>query len=347
MSVGVTDLVQFLISGLLQGGFFALASVGLTLIFGVQRILNVAQGAFIVLASFLTFQFSIILTPMWHLDPLFSILLDFVVLGAVGGVSYLVLIYRIENTGFEAPLLATFGLSIFLEYVVTNGLSFAIPLGSRVFHLALLPQLNPTGAEGVQVENTALPNASFNVGPFVIQEAILIAFILAIVLIPLLHVFLTKTYFGRAIRATSQDQEAAEFSGINVRLMRFISFSLGSSLAGVAGGIYVFTSPVTATAGDEYLLPFMLAVIIIGGVGSMLGTLLGGFIIGLILSVSDFVVFEVIAGVSVPKDLGSVIAFLFFLVVLMVRPNGLFGNVANKRGIFRNPTKTGAKIETK
>ena len=346
MSVGVTDLAQAAISGLLQGGFFALASVGLTLIFGVQRILNVAQGAFIVLASFLTFQFSVIVTPAWHLDPLYSILLDFIVLGVVGGVSYLVLIYRIENTGFEAPLLATFGLSVFLEYVITNGLSFAIPLGSGVFHLTLLPQLNPTGSEGVQAENTALTNASFNVGPFVISEAIFIAFILAIVLIPLLHVFLTRTYFGRAIRATSQDPEAAEFSGVNVRLMRFISFSLGSSLAGAAGGIYVFTSPVTATAGDQYLLPLILAVIIIGGVGSMLGTLLGGFIIGLILSISDFVVFEVVTAVSVPKDLGSVIAFLFFLVVLMVRPNGLFGGL-NQRKIFRRSAKEDAKIEAK
>ena len=346
MSVGVTDLAQFVISGFLQGGFLALASVGLTLIFGVQRILNVAQGAFIVLASFITFQFSIIVTPVWHLNPLSSILLDFVVLGVVGGVSYLVLIYRIENTGFEAPLLATFGLSVFLEYVITNGLSFAIPSRSGIFHLTLLPKLNPTGAEGVQVQNTGLTSASLNVGPFVIQEPLLIAFILAIILIPLLHIFLTKTYYGRAIRATSQDPEAAEFSGINVRMMRFVSFSLGSALAGAAGGIYAFTTSVTATAGDESLLPLILAVIIIGGVGSMLGTLMGGFVIGLILNISGFVVFEVITEVSVPKDLGSVIAFLFFLVVLMVRPNGLFGG-ASKKGMYRRSMKVGAKTETK
>ncbi len=181
------------------------------------------------------------------------------------------------------------------------------------------------------MQNTSLTSSALKVGPFVISEPLLIAFVIAIVLIPLLHMFLARTYYGKAIRATAQDPQAAEFSGIDTRVTRLLTFVLGSALAGVAGGVYAFTTPVTATAGDESLLPLILAVIIIGGVGSMLGTLIGGFIIGLILNISNFVIFEMLTGVSVSKDLGSVIAFGFFLVVLMVKPNGLFHGTIGTR----------------
>jgi branched-chain amino acid transport system permease protein len=329
LSADLTLFSQNIINGFLFGGFLALGSVGLSLIFGVQRILNVAQGAFIVLASFLTFQFSIIVTPLWHLDPIFSILLDFVAIGVIGGISYFLLIYRIEKSGFEAPLLATFGLSIFIEYVITNGLSFSFSSPFGPFHFSLLPPLNPIGSEEVVVQNTVL-TGSITIGPYVISDAYLIAFVIAIIVIPVLHLILSRTYFGKAIRATSQDPQAAEFSGIDIRIARLFSFSLGSALAGVAGGVYVFTTAVTSTAGDVYLLPLILAVIIVGGVGSMFGTLIGGFVIGLILFISDFVAFEM----PIPKDLGSVIAFLVFLVVLMVKPTGLLGTGAGVR-IFR------------
>jgi branched-chain amino acid transport system permease protein len=306
-----------LANGVINGGFFALAAVGLSLIFGVQRILNVAQGAFIVLASFLTIQFSILITPIWHVDPLWSIALDFLVMGLVGLASYFLLIYRIENTGFEAPLLATFGLSIFLEYLISNGLSIG--------QAKLVPILDPSSGNGAIAQHQSYSGTALNFFSISLTEPELIAFIIAIIAIPLLHFFLTRTYFGRTIRATAQDWQAAEFSGIDVRVTRAVSFALGSALAGVAGGIFAFTNSVTPSLADTSLLSIILVVIILGGVGSIIGTLAGGIFVGLVINVGDFFSLGPLGQFHFGADFGQLIAFLIFLVVLMVKPTGLFG----------------------
>lgn len=310
--VAIVDIGQEALSGLLIGGFFALASVGLSLIFGVQRILNVAHGAFIVLAAFITIQFSLILTPLLHLDPLVSLIVDFGVMSVFGLGVYFLLIYKIENTGFEAPLLATFGLSVFLEYVIQSGLG---PIHS----------IDPSAGRGALAENQLYSYTSLNVGPFFIQEPELIAFIIAIIVIPLLHFFLTRTYYGKAIRATAQDPIAAEFSGIDIRKTRMLSFGLGSGLAGVAGGIFAFTNSVTPFLGDTYLLPIILVVIILGGVGNIMGTLIGGFIVGLLLNLSDLLAYSYLTQFGFQADVGDLLTFLIFLIVLMVRPSGILG----------------------
>lgn len=312
MAIQLIQIDQALLSGVLIGGFFALASVGLSLIFGVQKILNVAHGAFIVLSAFVTIQFSLIITPLWHLDPLFSLPLDFLVMSALGVGIYFALIYKIENSGFEAPLLATFGLSIFLEYLIQSGLG---PLHSLI----------PAGATTAEPEHQSYSFTSIFLGKLFVPEPQLIAFLIAIVTIPLLHLFLTRTYYGKAIRATAQDWQAAEFSGIDVRKTRLLSFSLGSGLAGLAGGIFAFTTSVTPFLGDTYLLPIILVVIVLGGVGNILGTLVGGFIVGLLLNLSALLDYGYLARFGFQPDVGYLITFLVFLTVLMVKPTGLFG----------------------
>jgi branched-chain amino acid transport system permease protein len=312
MSIGVNEIAQTAVSGILIGGFFALASVGLSLTFGVQRILNVAHGAFVVLAAFVTIQFSIIITPILHVDPVFSLILDFLIVGLVGGCAYLLIIYKIETTGFEAPLLATFGLSVFLEYVIQFGLG---PLKS----------LDPSHGSGASAQNTFLSGPPIVVNHIVFQLSQVLAFGIAVVLIPLLQIFLTRTYYGKAIRATAQDWVAAEFSGIDVRKSRLISFVLGSGLAGVAGGVFSFVQPVVPSLGDTYLLPIILAVIILGGVGSMIGTLIGGFIVGLLLNFSFLISLNYLSRFGFLSDVGNLITFLVFLIVLMVKPTGIFG----------------------
>jgi branched-chain amino acid transport system permease protein len=322
LPVGATEVAQALASGVLEGGFYALAAVGLSLIFGVQRILNVAQGAFIVLASFITIQFSINISPRFGIDPIYSILLDMLAIGLIGVVSYFVLIYRIENSGFEAPLLATFGLSIFIEYVISNGL--------KVSHYTLIPVLDPSSGNGAIPSHQSISTGHYVVNGVFLQEPFVLAFIVAVIAIPLVHLFLTRTYLGRAIRATSQDWQAAEFSGIDVRLTRTVSFVLGSVLAGLAGGVFAFTTPVVPTAGDTIVLSIVLAVIILGGVGSMIGTLFGGLLVGVIISLGDFIALDLLTQYKFPADFGELITFLIFLIVLMVRPNGLFGFTLRK-----------------
>ncbi|MHB1908082.1 MAG: branched-chain amino acid ABC transporter permease [Nitrososphaerales archaeon] len=309
---GFVDIAQAIVDGFLNGGFYALAAVGLSLIFGVQRILNVAHGAFVVLASFVTIQFSLIVTPQYHLDPLLSLILDFVVMSVFGIGVYFILIYKIEKTGFEAPLLATFGLSIFLEYVIQYGLGPIHPL-------------DPSGGIGAQAQNQTYSSTAIFLGSVFIQEPQLIAFIIAMIAIPLVHLFLTRTYYGRAIRATAQDWSAAEFSGIDIRKTRLTSFALGSGLAGVAGGIFAFTNSVTPSLGDTSLLPIILVVIILGGVGSVIGTLIGGFAVGLLLNFSDLAVYGYLSQFGLQADFGYFITFLVFLIFLMLRPQGIFG----------------------
>jgi branched-chain amino acid transport system permease protein len=324
MTIALADIAQGLVNGLLQGGFLALASVGLSLIYGVQKILNISHGAFIIIAAFLTIDFSILITPYYHIDPLVSIALDFAVLAVIGVVTYFALIYKTENKGFEGPLLATFGLSIFIEYVVSNGLTFQV---TPTYRLVLIPILDPSGGYGAQAQNQSYSSSVLSLGGISLPEPQLLAFLLAIAVIPALHFFLTRTYYGNSIRATAQDWEAAEFSGINVRRMRIISFALGSALAGIAGGVYAFSNSVFATEADVSLLPLILAIIILGGVGSVMGTLVAGIVIGLIITMSNFVALEVLTQYRFPSDIGVLLTYLIFLIVLMVRPNGFFGRV--------------------
>jgi branched-chain amino acid transport system permease protein len=321
MAVGAIDVAQTLLNGLLQGGFFALAAIGLSLIYGVQKILNIGHGALMVLAAFITIQFSIVVTPRLHLDPLWSLPFDFVIMALVGIVAYFALIYKTENKGFEGPLLATFGLSVFLEYVISSGLVIPLPGGA----LTLIPSIDPSYGNGAQPQNQNYSSTALHLGALYVQEPQLIAFLIAIIIIPALQIFLSRTYSGNAIRATAQDWEAAEFSGIDIRRARILSFSIGAGLAGVAGGMFAFTNTITATEADTSLLPIVLAIIVLGGVGSILGTLFGGLIVGLIISVSDFIALEVLTKYSFPSDFGLLLTYLIFLAVLMIKPTGLFG----------------------
>jgi branched-chain amino acid transport system permease protein len=327
LAVGLSDVVQTLVNGLIQGGFYALAAVGLSLIYGVQKIFNIAHGAFIIVAAFLTIQFSILVTPAYHIDPLISIGLDFFIMAGLGILTYFGLIFKTENKGFEGPLLATFGLSIFMEYVVSNGLSFPLSVAGHFYNLVLLPALDPSKGEGAIAQNQIYSSSTVKVGSILLFEPQLMAFALSIVVIISLHFFLTRTYYGSGIRATAQDWEAAEFSGIDIRKTRVLSFAIGSGLAGLAGGIYAFTNSVFASLADISLLPLIFAIIILGGVGSVIGTLIAGILIGEINSLSNFTTLEVLTQYRFPSDFGTLITYLVFLAVLMIWPTGLFGRI--------------------
>ena len=308
-------LSQAVVSGALEGGFLALAASGFSLIFGVQRILNVAHGTFMVLAAFVTVQFSMALTPALRLDPLFSMPLDFGLVAVVGGGLYLLVIARAEKSGFEAPLLATFGISMLLQYLFANG-------------LGPLPPLDPSAGVGAMAQSQTYSSTAFRLGPVFVPEAQLIAFGLALAVIPLLHLFLRRARLGRAIRATAQDHEAAEFSGVNTRNARLASFLIGSGLAGVAGSLLSFIGSVTPGTGDSELLPVVIVVVFLGGLGSLGGTLAAGLLVGVVQSLSSLAALSLPLASGFHADLGSLLTFSLFLAVLMLRPTGLFGKGA-------------------
>jgi branched-chain amino acid transport system permease protein len=312
MIVSLENILQVIINGILQGGFITLAALGFSFIFGVQKILNVAHGAFIILASFITIDLSLSLTPVFGIDPILFIPLDFALLFLFGTVVYTLLLSRIERSGFEGPILITFGISILIEYLVGNG-------------LGPIPPMDPSRGIGAQAEYQAYSSTAFIFGPIYLQEASLISLLLAIILVPTLHLFLTKTYLGKAIRAASEDMEAASFSGIDVRKVRLLSFAIGSGLAGVAGGVFSMMGSVTPSAGDTTLLPLILMSVIIGGLGSIIGTFAGSILLGILLSLGSYLALNVFTGFRLHSDLTSLIAFALFLAFLMLRPSGLFG----------------------
>jgi branched-chain amino acid transport system permease protein len=308
----LAGLFQATASGVLQGGFFALAASGFSLIFGVQKILNIAHGAFVVLAAFVTILFSITITPVLHLDPLATIPLDFALVAAFGGAIYLLVISRVDRSGFEAPLLVTFGIATMMEYAFANG-------------LGPIPPIDPSGGLGATAGSQGYSIASLQVGPIYLPEAQIIAFGVAVTTIPLLHLFLGRTYYGRAIRATAQDAEAAEFSGIDTRGVKLLSFTIGSGLAGVAGALFAATNSVTPTSGDSVLLPVIIVVVVLGGLGSLGGTLAAGILVGVVANISGYAALTLPIQSGFHADLGNLVTFSLFLGVLMLRPSGLFG----------------------
>ena len=308
----LAGLAQATASGVLQGGFFALAASGFSLIFGVQKVLNIAHGAFIVFAAFITVQFSILVTPVFHIDPLFSIPLDFVVVAAFGGAAYLLLVSRVDKSSFEGPLLVTFGLATMMEYVFANG-------------LGPIPAIDPSSGLGATAASQGYSAASVQVGPVFLPVAQLVAFGIAVAAIPTLHLFMGRTYYGRAIRATAQDAEAAEFSGVDTRKVKLLSFSIGSGLAGVAGALFALTNSVTPSSGDSVLLPVVIVVVFLGGLGSLGGTLAAGLLVGVVASVAGYAALTLPIQSGFHADLGSLVTFSLFLGVLLLRPTGLFG----------------------
>jgi branched-chain amino acid transport system permease protein len=312
MALGAPELVQSIANGILQGGFLALAAAGLSLVFGVQKVLNIAHGSFIVLAAYLSIQFSILVSPALHLDPLYSIPLDVVAMAALGWVVYRAIISRIETKGFESPLLATFGLSVLMVYTIQNG-------------LGPIPSVDPSHGVVAEAQNQAYSVTSVQVGSVLLRQADLIALGAALVMIPALQFFLSRTYYGKALRATSLDWESAEFSGIDTRRVRMFSFVLGAATAGVAGGILAVETPVTPGYGSAVLLPLILIVVIIGGVGSMLGTLAAGLTVGVVTNVLSLAALSFPTQYALHAGLGGLVTFLLFIVVLMVKPTGLFG----------------------
>ena len=286
-------VAQLLIAGVLQGGILALLSVGLSLIFGVVRVVNFAQADFMMLGMYAVFFAASALA--W--DSTLLALLVFVPSIAAGALLYQLVIRRVHAAtevlgGVEnAQLMITLAVSLILQ----NG---ALMLFSGT------PRTLRTG-QVLQV---------WNLGGVTIDKPRAIAFVVAMVLgIGLLRVL--RTGVGRSIRAAADDAEAAAYCGVDVGRVYAASFAIAVGLAAVAGGILVSYYPVAPLTGMNFLL-LMFTAVLLGGLGNVGGALVGGVILGLLQS---------LAGLVLPLQLSNLVVFGVFLVVLFFRPNGIFG----------------------
>lgn len=280
----VNDVVQ----GIFLGGAYALTAVGLSLMFGVMRLVNLAHGDLAVCGTYLaTTVMAMFGVPLW-VALLVMVPLAFL----LGAVLQLSLFDRALASGPTAPLLVTFGLSVIIEN--------------------LLQQIYSANTRGVPAGN--LDVAAVHLGALVLPWLAMLKLILAVLVIGGLSLLLQRTGWGRRVRATSDDLAIARLQGIRVRPLFASVTGIAIAAAALAGTLNAVTTGVYPALGALTLI-FAFEAVIIGGLGSLWGTLVGGMLLG--------VTQVVVSQVSVPY--ATLASQLLFLVVLAVRPQGLFG----------------------
>ena len=280
-------LPQLVVSGILTGLLFALISVGLTLIFGVMDVVNFAHGEFLMLAMYLTFGLALV-----GLNPIFA--LPFVALAAfvLGAIVYRLLIRRLLDGPPSTVVFGTFGLLVFLQ-------------GAAQYFFTC--------------DYRSVPNPPFqgtlHLGNVALGEAQLIAGLGALVMTALVFAFVEFTEPGRALRALSEDRVAAQLMGIDVQRMNALAFGLGTACVGAAGALLMLTYPAFPRVGTEFALTAFV-VVALGGFGSVQGALLGAILVGLV---------EVLGGFYISPALKLIPVYALYLVVVLLRPQGLLG----------------------
>ena len=286
----MTGAVQVLILGLLLGGVYALMASGLTLLFGVMRIVNLAHGAFILVAAYISF----FAFELLGIDPFVSLLFVMPLMFILGVVLYRVLFPRIEGSPrfTEMTVLLTFGLAF-----ITEGLM-------AYFFTGIFRTSNPSYA-----------TQSILVGPYFIPTAQLLASLTSIALLIGLWVFLTFSRTGYGVRATMQNRTAAQIVGVDVQRVSTISFGIGMALAGASGALLsvLFTF---FPARHWQWIALLLALIVLGGMGSLKGAVVGA----LVLAVASAFVGARFGSIWSPMTF-----FLALFLILLIRPQGLFG----------------------
>lgn len=286
--VAIETIVQAALTGLMQGGVYALISIGLTIIFGVLGIINFAQADFMMLGMYAT----LVIFLGFAISPIllfFLLLPAFIVFGAI---IQRVLIEPILHEQEDAQLILTFGILLILQNVALT-----------VF------------GSSPQTMDVPYSSAAIFLGPISLNQAKLIAFAFAILTAGAVYLFLRRTEFGRAIRATASNSTAAGYAGINVRWVYMVAFGLGIALTASAGALLVMYYPASPTVGFEFIV-LMFVVVVAGGLGSVKGALLAGLLIGVIENLST---------VWLPLELQPAVIFVMFLLVVLLRPQGLFG----------------------
>jgi len=285
VTVGWVDTV---VQGLLLGGLYALFATGLSLIFGVMRIVNLAHGDLSILAAFL----AVVAVESLGLHPFAALLLVAPLMAGLGYGLQRLLLNRLLGRGILPPILVTFGLSIIIQNVLLEVFS----ADSR--------RLNPGGIETASVAI----GGQLAVGWFP-----LITLAVAVLVLLGLQELIGRLAVGRALRATSDDQETAELMGIDNRRLYGLAMALSLGIVAVAGVFLGIRTTFTFASGPDRLL-FAFEAVIIGGLGSLWGTLVGGAVLGVAQTV----------GAKLSPGWGILTGHLVFLAVLLFRPQGLF-----------------------
>ena len=284
------DYLQPIFNGILFGGLYAAVGVGLSMIFGIVKQVNLAHGDMMIAASYLTM---ILISGMSFLTPWTAMILVIPAMFLIGFLIQKYLLNRVQGLGLEPPLIVTFGLSIIIQNVLLVLFSpdarfLEIPLAImsfRITDLLYIPVIH------------------------------VVACMVGVALVILLHFFFSRTFLGRAIRAASDDENAAQLMGIDTQNIYAWAMGIAIASAAVAGTLVGTTSIFYPHTGPQYLI-IAFGVIVIGGAGSMAGTLLGGLVLGLS---------QVIGGKLFGPGYQLLSGYVILLVLLAIRPQGLLG----------------------
>jgi branched-chain amino acid transport system permease protein len=283
---------QTLVFGILVGALYALVALGLSLVFGVTKFLNVAHGELLMFGGYASFwAFS-----LWGVDPFLTIPTTILALLVIGLILYKVLFARMvklpEETKIKNTLLVGFGLSVILQNLALR------------FWTADDRGITPSYfGEAFTILGVRFP---------LVRLASLCT---ALVFLLALHLFLRKSYMGKAIRATVQDWQAATLMGIDIHKVYLLAFALGAALAGVAGTLVAVNYSIEPSMGLTWTLKALI-VMVLGGLGSITGTLVGGLVLGLTESATSLLL---------SNNYREVVSLVLFLLILVFRPQGLFG----------------------
>jgi len=281
-------IIQVLVNGILLGGLYGLMALGMSLIWGVMNIVNIAHGALIMLGAYLTFW----MFTLWGWDPFVSLPATIVVLFVYGYLVQRFLLNLVVRAQLFLTLLLTFGLEVLMVNL------------ARIVWSSDLRQVTPTYAA-----------TNFEVGGITVPYVRLWVFITTVALSVLFLLLLEKTRLGRAIRATSEELRAARLTGIPVAHIYAVTFGLGAALAGAAGGLWGMLFPITPIMGGGLTLKsFVVAVL--GGLGTMMGAVVGGLVLGIAESFTSTYL-----GPTYP----NAVSFGLLVLILILRPTGLLG----------------------
>ena len=281
-------VVQAVINGLLIGGIYALVSIGVTLIFGVVKIVNFAHGEFVMLGMYISF----FLGTQFGIDPIVSLLISMPVLFVLGMAIQHFLIRRVLGLNDLPQIFLTFALSM----LILNLSLMAFTANYRTLH-------------------TWYSDEALHFGGLYIPVAKLIAFVLAMVLSGALWAFLKLTDLGKAMRAASQNRDVAQLMGINPDRVFAVALGIALALAGAAGSLLMPFYPAYPLVGQVFVLMAFVAVVL-----GTLGNVMGALIASLLMGVAESLGIQFIGA-----DSGLIVVFLLLLTTLAVRPSGLAG----------------------
>jgi len=284
----MTQFVQALILGLMIGGVYALLASGLTLIFGVMDVINVAQGALIILSAFITWA----LWKEMGIDPLLGALITTPAMFVIGWVIYRLTIQWISGRPASTSVLLTFALALVLEGIM--GLVW-----STTYHSS----------------TPGYVDESFRAGGFYFPKAQLFGCAMAIGVLAALNMMLTRTWLGRAIRAVSENVSSARLVGVNARKVAALTFAIGVATTGAGGSITSVLYPFLPGSHYQWISR-LLGIIVLGGMGSLPGALVGALVLG---------VAETMTVTYISPRWATMVPYAVIMVVLLARPQGIMG----------------------